>query len=52
MIKELDTIVLTHDIEEHGLEKGDIGVAVHCYGDGSAYEVEFAPMAVRSLFSR
>jgi len=41
MIKELDTVVLTHDIKEHGLERGDIGVIVHCYADGKAFEVEF-----------
>ena len=41
MIRELDTIVLTHDIEEHGLERGDVGAAVHRYSDGAAYEVEF-----------
>ena len=40
MIKELDTIVLTRDQEEHNLEQGDVGAIVHCYpGDG--YEVEF-----------
>ena len=40
MIKELDTIVLTLDIEEHNLEQGDVGAIVHCYpADG--YEVEF-----------
>jgi hypothetical protein len=41
MIKELDTVVLTHDIEEHALQKGDIGAIVHCYADGNAFEVEF-----------
>jgi hypothetical protein len=41
MIKELDTVVLRHDIKEHGLTDGDIGVVVHCYSDGNAYEVEF-----------
>lgn len=41
MIKELDTVVLTHDIKEHGLTDGDIGAVVHCYGDSNAYEVEF-----------
>ncbi len=41
MIKELDMIVLKHDIKEYGLTEGDIGVAVHCYGSGNAYEVEF-----------
>jgi hypothetical protein len=41
MIKELDTVVLKHDIAKHGLVAGDIGVVVHCYTDGDAYEVEF-----------
>ncbi len=41
MIRELDTVVLTHDIDEHDLEQGDIGAVVHCYSDGVAFEVEF-----------
>ena len=41
MIKELDSVVLTHDIEDYGLKKGDIGAVVHCYTDGNAFEVEF-----------
>lgn len=41
MIKELDTVVLMHDIKECGLTAGDIGAVVHCYSDGNAYEVEF-----------
>ena len=41
MIRELDTVVLLHDIEEHGLERDDIGAVVHCYEDGKAFEVEF-----------
>ena len=40
-IKELDTVVLAQDIVEHGLERGDIGVVVHIYKNGVAYEVEF-----------
>jgi hypothetical protein len=40
MVRELDTIVLTRDIEEHNLQQGDVGAIVHCYpADG--YEVEF-----------
>ena len=40
MVKELDTVVLTHDIKEHKLQKGDVGAVVHCYAvDG--FEVEF-----------
>lgn len=41
MIKELDTVVLTHDILENGLVQGDVGAAVHVYRDSEAYEVEF-----------
>ncbi|HWP47354.1 MAG TPA: DUF4926 domain-containing protein [Candidatus Limnocylindrales bacterium] len=41
MIQELDTVVLTHDIEEHGLKQGDVGAVVHRYRDGEAFEVEF-----------
>lgn len=41
MVNELDSVVLTHDIEEYGLKQGDVGVVVHRYKDGSAFEVEF-----------
>jgi len=41
MIRELDSVVLTHDIDEHGLKRGDLGAVVHVYGDNVAYEVEF-----------
>lgn len=41
MIHELDTVVLFHDIDEHGLKKGDVGSVVHCYENGAAFEVEF-----------
>ena len=40
MFKELDTVVLTHDIDKYGLEKGDIGAIVHTYSEGKALEVE------------
>jgi hypothetical protein len=40
-IEELDTVVLLHDVEDHGLERGDIGAVVHRYSSGDAYEVEF-----------
>jgi len=49
MIKELDSVVLTHDIEEHGLKKGDIGAVVHCYGNGDAFEVEFITAEGRTI---
>ncbi|MBI5376343.1 MAG: DUF4926 domain-containing protein [Candidatus Schekmanbacteria bacterium] len=41
MIKELDTVVLTHNIKEYGLTEGDIGVVVHCYKNQDTYEIEF-----------
>ncbi|GLI35535.1 DUF4926 domain-containing protein [Desulforhabdus amnigena] len=41
MIRELDTVVLTRDLPEYGLSRGDIGVVVHCYKGSVAFEVEF-----------
>lgn len=41
MIRELSTVVLTHDLEEYGLKQGDIDAVVHTYSSGDAYEVEF-----------
>jgi hypothetical protein len=41
MIHELDTVVLTHDLEKHGLKQGDIGAVVPCHKDGATFEVEF-----------
>lgn len=41
MIRELDTVVLTGDVPEHGLRKGDVGAVVHRETDREAFEVEF-----------
>jgi hypothetical protein len=49
MIKELDTVVLKHDIAKYGLAEGDIGVVVHCYPAGDAYEVEFVTAEGRTV---
>jgi hypothetical protein len=54
MIEELDTVVLAHDLPEHQLTRGDVGVVVHVYADDTAYEVEFvtgegATVAVATL---
>jgi len=49
MIQELDTVVLTHDLPEHGLEQGDVGAVVHVYGEGRAFEVEFVTAAGKTL---
>jgi hypothetical protein len=39
-IAELDPVVLSRDVPEHGLRKGDVGMVVHRYAGGRAYEVE------------
>ena len=41
MIRELDTVVLCHDIAKHGLMSGDVGAVVHVYDGQEAFEVEF-----------
>jgi hypothetical protein len=41
MIRELDSVVLTRDLPEHGLERGDVGAVVHVHAGGKRYEVEF-----------
>lgn len=41
MFEELDTVVLAHSIEKHGLKKGDIGTVVHVYDGEKSIEVEF-----------
>jgi hypothetical protein len=41
MIRELDTVVLSHDLPDYGLKRGDIGAVVHSYKEAEAYEVEF-----------
>lgn len=41
MIKELDLVVLNHDIANYPLKAGDIGTVVNCYKDDAAFEVEF-----------
>ena len=40
-MKELDLVVLTHDVQEHGLITGDVGTVVHCYDNKVGFEVEF-----------
>ena len=41
MIGDLDRVVLTRDVPDHGLAEGDLGTVVFRYPDGKAYEVEF-----------
>ncbi len=49
MIQELDPVVLTRDVPEHGLKKGDVGAVVHCYPDRAAIEVEFVTAGGRTV---
>ncbi len=55
MIRELDSVVLTADLLEHGLRAGDVGTVVLVHGNGEGFEVEFIALdgetvAVVSLF--
>jgi hypothetical protein len=56
MIKELDRVVLTTDLPEHGLKQGDIGTVVLIHRGSEGYEVEFLTLdgetvAVTSLLA-
>ncbi len=44
MINELDSIVLTKDLPNLNLTKGDVGVVVMVYNNGEAYEIEFVTL--------
>ena len=41
MIDELDEVVLTRDLHDHGLAADDIGTVVLMHDEGKGYEVEF-----------
>ena len=45
MFPELETVVLTVDIDRSNLKAGDIGTVVHVQDDGQSYEVEFVTLA-------
>jgi hypothetical protein len=49
MISELDTVVLTRDLPENGLEAGDVGTVVLIHDEGAGYEVEFTSLAGNTL---
>lgn len=49
MIEELGTVVLTRDVPEYGLTKGDVGAVVHRYTDSEGYEVEFVTAEGRTV---
>ena len=49
MIKELDSVVLTTDLPEHGLSAGDIGTIVLVHEGGQGCTVEFMTLAGRTI---
>jgi len=55
-MKELDSVVLTSDVPEYGLKRGDLGTVVLVHHGDKGYEVEFVALdgesvAVVSLFA-
>ena len=49
MIQELDTVVLTRDVPQQKLCKGDVGAVVFVHQNGAAYEVEFVTLGGATL---
>jgi hypothetical protein len=49
MIAELESVVLTVDLPEHGLRQGDIGIVVLVHRGGEGYEVEFTTLEGKTL---
>jgi len=45
MINELDSVVLTADLPEHGLTKGELGSVVLVHERGKGFTVEFMTLA-------
>ena len=45
MIKELDPVVLTESLPQHGLEAGDVGWVVMVHAGGAGFEVEFITLS-------
>jgi hypothetical protein len=43
-MRELDSVVLTTDLPEHGLERGDVGTIVLAHRGRKGYEVEFVAL--------
>ncbi len=49
MIGEHERAVLTEDLPEHHLKAGDVGIVVHVYRSGKAYEIEFFTLDGQTL---
>ena len=41
MLPEHSMVIVTHDVPDQGVRRGDVGAIVHIYPGASAYEVEF-----------
>jgi hypothetical protein len=55
-MKDLDSVILTSDVPEYGLKRGDLGTVVFVHHGDKGYEVEFVALdgesvAVVSLFA-
>jgi hypothetical protein len=48
MLRELESVVLTSDLPEHGLERGDVGTIVLVHAD-RGYEVEFLTLTGETI---
>ena len=48
-MKELETVVLTKDIPEYGLKKGDVGTIVMVHAREVGYEVEFVTLGGETI---
>jgi hypothetical protein len=49
MIEELEDVILTSDLPQYGLAKGDIGTVVLVHKQGKGYEVEFTTLDGESI---
>jgi hypothetical protein len=48
-MKELTDVILTCDLPEHGMARGDIGTVVLVHKEGKGYEVEFTTLSGESV---
>ena len=49
MVQELTNVILTRDLPEHGLARGDIGTIALIHKGGKGYEVEFTTLAGETI---
>jgi hypothetical protein len=48
-MREHDRVVLTVDVPGEKLVAGHVGIVVHIYGEGGAYEVEFGSLDDKTI---